>query len=53
MSTFDVFKGAIGSHLADNIQRMFDVTPNPKGATQTREALEERSPPPAAEGREP
>lgn len=50
MSTFEKIGGEFGARLGTDFARLFDVTPNPKGATQTREALEERSPPPPAEG---
>lgn len=53
MSTFEKIGGEFGARLGTDFARLFDVTPNPKGAAPTREALDERSPPPPAEGRGP
>lgn len=45
MTTFDKLNREFGDRLANDFARIFntDVTPNPKGATPTREALDERS----------
>lgn len=52
MSIFEKLGGDVGARLGTDFARLFDITPNPKGAAPTREALDERSPEPA-EGREP
>lgn len=43
MTTFDHLHPLLGERLQREFERQFDITPNPKGATPTREALEERA----------
>ena len=52
MTTFEQIGGEFGARQGTDFARQFDITPNPKGATPTREALDERAPEPA-EGRDP
>lgn len=48
MTTFDHLHPLLGERLQREFERQFDITPNPKGATPTREALDERSSAPEA-----
>ena len=43
MTTFDHLHPLLGERLQREFERQFDITPNPKGATPIREALDERA----------